>query len=183
MCRLFSKSQINRLAVAMANGLLLLIPFFGLRRLLLATIGVRLHYSCSVHRRLRLTTFGKIIIGQKSTINRDVFLDARKGITIGENVTIAHECKIYTLGHDIDSPSFEAIGAPVRIGSNAILFAGCKVMPGVEIAENAVILPFSVLTKSVGPNEVWGGNPAIFKKFRRAESIEYDSSYFVWFGN
>ena len=136
-----------------------------------------------MHRHLRLTTFGKITIGKNSTVNRDVFLDARKGITVGDNVTIAHECKIYTLGHDIDSAKFEAKGAPVRIGDNAVLFAGCKVMPGVEIAENAVILPFSVLTRSVGPNEVWGGSPATFKRFRRAKTLEYVSSYFIWFGN
>lgn len=167
----------------MANGLLCLVPFFWLRRAFLGLMGVRVHRSSSMHRQLRLTTFGKITIGRNSTVNRDVFLDARKGITVGDNVTIAHECRIYTLGHDIDSSTFEAKGAPVRIGDNAVLFAGCKVMPGVEIAENAVILPFSVLTRSVGPSEVWGGNPAIFKRFRRAETLEYVSTYFVWFGN
>lgn len=179
----FSKSQISRLAVAIANGMLRVTPFFWLRWSLLAAIGVQIHRSSSVHRRLRLTTFGKITIGRDSTINRDVFLDGRERITIGNNVTIAHECKIYTLGHDIDSPNFKARGAPVRIGNNAVLFAGCKVMPGVKIGDNAVILPFSVLTKPVGPNEVWGGNPAIFKRLRGAETFEYVSSYFVNFGN
>ncbi len=53
----------------------------------------------------------------------------------------------------------------------------------VMVIKSTVILPFSVLTKCVGPNEVWGGNPAIFKRFRRSESFEYISSYFVWFGN
>lgn len=167
----------------MANGLLRLVPFFMLRRAFLGLVGVRVHRSSSVHRHLRLTTFGKITIGNNSTVNRSVLLDARKSIIIGDNVTIAHECRIYTLGHDIDSSKFEAKGAQVRIGNNVVLFAGCKVMPGVEIADNAVILPFSVLTKCVGPNEVWGGNPAIFKRFRRSESFEYISSYFVWFGN
>lgn len=179
----FLKSKINRLAVAIVNGLLRLIPFFTLRRIFLGLVGVLIHRSSSVHRDLRLTTLGKITVGSNSTINRGTLLDARKGIFIGENVTIAHDCRIYTLGHDIDSSKFEAKGAQVRIGNNAVLFAGCKVMPGVEIAENAVILPFSVLTKCVGPNEVWGGNPAMFKRFRRSESHEYISSYFVWFGN
>lgn len=183
MSYLLSKSQINRLAVAIVNGLLRFMPFFALRRMLLTAIRVNVDHTSSIHRRLRLTTFGKIIVGQSSTINRDVFLDGRKGITIGSNVTVAHDCKIYTLGHNIDSPWFEAKGASVHIGNNAVLFAGCKVMPGVEIGANAVILPLSVVSKSVGPNEVWGGNPAKFIRLRRARTHEYVSAYFVWFGN
>jgi maltose O-acetyltransferase len=172
-----------RLMVAIINLLLKVTPFFFLRRLILSTAGVKVHRSTSVHRRLRLTTFGKVSIGRKSTINRDVLLDGRKGITIGDNVTIAHECSIYTLGHSIDDPRFEAKGAPVSIKKNVVLFAGCKVMPGVEICDNAVILPFSVLTKSVGPNEDWGGNPAVFKRMRGAHTIEYQSAYFIYLGN
>lgn len=179
----YLKSELSRLGVAVINGILHIAPFFGLRRMVLAMIGVRIRRSTSVHRRLHLTTFGKIVIGNNSTINRDVFLDARKGIDIGNNVTIAHECKIYTLGHNIDSSHFEAKGSPVSIGDNAVLFAGCKVMPGVNIGEGAVVLPFSVVTKPVGRGEVWGGNPAVFKRYRRVGSIEYVSSYFTHFGS
>ena len=35
-------------------------------------------------------------------------------------------------------------------------------MPGVTIGEGSLIAAGSVVTKSIPPNEVWGGNPARF---------------------
>lgn len=177
------RPRLNRLLVAILNGLLFIMPFFWVRRFLVSLTGAKVHRSTSIHRRLHLTTFGKIRIGKHCTINRDVFLDARKEITIGDNVTLAHECCVYTLGHNINSSIFEAKGASVVIGDNAVLFAGVKVMPGVVVGKNAVILPFSVVTKSIGESEVWGGNPAVFIKHREVENFQYCSSYFIHYGN
>lgn len=35
-------------------------------------------------------------------------------------------------------------------------------MPGVTIGEGSLIAAGSIVTKSIPPNEVWGGNPARF---------------------
>lgn len=42
----------------------------------------------------------------------------------------------------------------VHIGTNSII------MPGVEIGENVIVGCGSVVTKSIPPNEIWGGIPA-----------------------
>ena len=39
-------------------------------------------------------------------------------------------------------------------------------MPGVKIADGAVIAARAVVTKDIGPYEIWGGNPARFIKKR-----------------
>lgn len=43
-------------------------------------------------------------------------LDARGGIKIGSNVTIAGYCKLITGSHDINSPEFQADFLFIKIG-------------------------------------------------------------------
>lgn len=104
-------------------------------------------------------------------------------VSIGNNVTIAHESSIYTLGHDVDNPNFPTKGRNVEIKDNAVLFAGSKIMPGVTIGENSVILPYSIVTKSVPKNEIWGGNPANKVRSRKTDKFTYSSRYPFWLGN
>lgn len=40
-------------------------------------------------------------IGKDTVINFGCYLDNRRGINVGNNVGIAHNTKIYTLGHDL----------------------------------------------------------------------------------
>jgi chloramphenicol O-acetyltransferase type B len=59
------------------------------------------------------------------------------------------------------------IGNDVWIGAEALI------MPGMQIADGAVIASRSVVTKNVGPYEIWGGNPArLIKKRFSDDDIE-----------
>ena len=117
-----------------------------------------------------------ITIGNNSVVNFGCYLDNRRGIYIGNNVGIAHNTKIYTLGHNLDSPMFETKGAPVYIEDNVFIFSNCLIMPGVTISEGAIILSGSVVTKNIEPYSVYGGNPAKFIK-RRIKDIDYKNNY------
>ena len=57
------------------------------------------------------------------------------------------------------------IGNDVWIGAEALI------MPGVQIADGAVIASRAVVTKNVGAYEIWGGNPArlIKKRFENED--------------
>ena len=113
-------------------------------------------------------------------MNFNCYLDNRRGITIGNNVGIAHGTRIYTLGHNIDSAKFETKGAPVMIEDNVFIFSNVMVMPGVTIGNGAIVLPGSVVTKDVPSRMIVGGNPARVIKERTAE-IDYNQSYNYWF--
>lgn len=52
------------------------------------------------------------------------------------------------------------------IGNDVWLGAECLIMPGVTIGDGAVIAARAVVTKNVGPFEIWGGNPARLIKKR-----------------
>ncbi len=53
-------------------------------------------------------------------------------------------------------------------------------MPGVQIADGAVIASRSVVTKNVGPYEIWGGNPANLIKKRFCEEKIHELLKLKW---
>lgn len=108
-------------------------------------------------------------------------MDNRRGIVIGNNVGIAHNTKIYTLGHNINSAKFETKGAPVVIEDDAFVFSNSLIMPGVTIHKGAVVLAGSVVTKDVPAWSVVGGNPArvIRERSKRVDYLQHYCYYFA----
>jgi len=68
------------------------------------------------------------------------------------------------IGHPATKGNVE-IGNDVWIGRNVTILSGVKIMDG------AVIAAESVVTKDVGPYEIWGGNPARFIKKRFSDEL------------
>jgi len=119
-------------------------------------------------------------VGEDTVVNFGCYLDNRRGIYVGNNVGIAHNTKIYTLGHDLNDSSFATKGAPVNIEDNVFVFSNALIMPGVTIGVGAIVLAGSVVTKDVEPWTIVGGNPA--KKIRdRNRGIDYKQVYRYWF--
>lgn len=54
----------------------------------------------------------------------------------------------------------------VEIGNDVWIGFKSTILSGVKIADGAVIAACSVVTKDIGPYEIWGGNPARFIKNR-----------------
>lgn len=138
-----------------------------------------------VHRGIQVTKVGGIRLGDNVVINSRVLLDSRKGIKIGNNVMIGQYSKIYTLGHDIESPHFEATGGSVVIEDNVVCFSNVLLMPKVTLRKGSIILSGAVVTKSTVENGVYGGNPAKLIRFveRRSDNIKYKLHYPWLFGS
>jgi putative colanic acid biosynthesis acetyltransferase WcaF len=158
------------------NRLYSLMPSFLFRRMMLAASGSSLGRRTYIHAGVRFFGFGRISAGNNSTVNRGCYLDNRGNITIGSNVSIAHDCRIYTAGHDIDSSDFAVVIRDVSIGDYACIFAGAMIMPGVTVGRGAVVYPGSVVTKDVAPYTVVGGNPAKPLK-KRSQDLRYTLEY------
>lgn len=86
-------------------------------------------------------------------------------ITIGNHCTIAKNVSIHTHGGgsvlNEHCPDFDVFGKVV-IEDWAYIGTGAQIMPGVTIGEGALIAAGSVVTKSIPPHTVVGGNPARF---------------------
>lgn len=151
-----------------------------IRRFYLRVFGIRIGRGSCIHRGCRFFHIGNFCIGEMSVVNWGCFIDNRRGIKIGNNVGVAHGVKIYTAGHNINSPKFEPNGKPVIIEDNAFIFSNAMIMPGVTIGNGAIVLAGSVVTKSVPSRKIVGGNPARVLRDRTAD-IDYNQSYTYWF--
>lgn len=116
-----------------------------------------------------------IFLGSGSLVNMNCTLLDTGRITIGDNVLIGPDVKIYTAVHpivaaeriDTDKSGKQVIRtqtAPVAIGNNVWIGGGAILLPGVTIGDNTVIGAGSVVTKSIPANVVASGNPCTVKK-------------------
>lgn len=171
--------QCKFLLVAWLNATSALFPN-PLRKWYLRCFGIKMGKDSSIHRGCRFFHVGKFEMGDNSVVNFGCYLDNRRGIKIGNNVGIAHNTKIYTLGHNLESPEFETKGGSVTIEDNAFVFSNAMIMPGVTIHEGAIVLAGSVVTKDVEAWTIVGGNPA--RKIKeRQRKIAYLQKYNYWF--
>ena len=74
---------------------------------------------------------------------------------------------IYTLQHDIDSPTFDVVGGPVAIEDYVYIGPRAIILPNVHIGCGAVIAAGAVVTQNVPAYSVVGGVPARFIRERR----------------
>ncbi|GAB4560754.1 MAG: hypothetical protein Tsb007_24470 [Rhizobacter sp.] len=151
--------QLYFLALALINTLHGLLPFW-LRPVLYTLCRFDIDRSATLQGGIRFFHVGRLSVGEGSLINRGVYLDNRGGISIGKQVSIAHDVRIYTMGHDPHDPNFATKAAPVQIDDHAVVFAGAMIMPGVHLGQASVVMAGAVVTKSVPAGRMVGGNPA-----------------------
>jgi len=150
---------------------------FLFQRLLRVNIGAH----SSIHRNCRFYRPSRIAVGQHTVVNRDVLLDGRMGLVIGDNVSISEGAAIFTLEHDPDSPDFANRGAEVRICDRAFIGARAIVLPGVTVGEGAVVAAGAVVTRDVPPYTIVGGVPAR-PIGERSHDLRYELNYRKFLG-
>ena len=102
-------------------------------------------------------------------IGKNCFISTRRWgtepylITVGDNVQVTRDVAIHTHGGGQcirkEHPDFDVFGK-VIIEDWAYIGASSQIMPGVTIGEGALVAAGSIVTKSVPPHTVVGGNPA-----------------------
>ncbi len=117
-----------------------------------------------------------LVVGDGVSVGPNVLLDARKGLTIGDNAVIAYEAIVWTLNHDYNDVNFCGKGAPVNIGAYAWICSRSIIMPGLTIGEGAVVASGAVVTKDVPPYSIVAGVPARVIGQREKKQWEYGYS-------
>ena len=91
-----------------------------------------------------------------------VFLDI-VGISVGDRAQIGPGVHIYAADHprdpDVRRRGLE-FGRPVKIGADVWIGGGAIILPGVSIADRAIIGAGSVVTRDVAAGVTAAGNPA-----------------------
>jgi acetyltransferase-like isoleucine patch superfamily enzyme len=142
------------------NGMLPHLPFWWCRKKCLQLIGAKIGKGSFIMRKNYFIDPNRVHIGENSHINQACLLDARGNIIIGNNVSISHDVKIMTGGHDINSPYFTGIFKSIIIKDYAWLGVGCTILQGCEIGRGAVVCAGAVVTHDVADYEIVAGIPA-----------------------
>ncbi|WP_197408321.1 acyltransferase [Campylobacter iguaniorum] len=110
-----------------------------------------------------------IEIGSNVSIHKDCYIDAFGGLSIGDDVSIAHNSSILSSEHtwdDIHTPirSNPLERNPVKINSDVWIGCGCRILSGVTIGNRCIIAAGAVVITNIEPNCMVGGIPAKFIK-------------------
>ncbi|RZL96091.1 MAG: putative colanic acid biosynthesis acetyltransferase [Variovorax sp.] len=88
-------------------------------------------------------------------------------VHIGANTCVSQRVWLCTGTHDYNVPSFPLTWDAIRVGSGVWIAAECFVAPGVTIGDGAVVGARSVVTRDLGSDAIYAGNPCVLIKPRR----------------
>ncbi len=119
-----------------------------------------------------------ITLGDNSFINLNCTLLDTGPITIGKNVLLGPDVRIYTAVHEKNAAdrywrepdgtcAVKTRALPVVIGDDCWIGGGAILLPGVTIGRNAVIGAGSVVTHSIPDNAIACGNPCTVKGYNQ----------------
>lgn len=101
-------------------------------------------------------------VGRDVFINRGCTLLDIGGIDIGDEVLIGPNVSLITAGHPLDPATRRRTitASPIVVGRNVWLGAGCTVLGGVTIGDDAVVAAGAVVTHDVPAATLVAGVPA-----------------------
>ena len=113
-------------------------------------------------------SFGyNLSFGDDVVIHRNVLLDDRGGIEIGNNVSISDYANIYSHSHDVDDID-HVYNRVTRIGEGARITYHATVLAGVQVGEHAMLGAGAIATEDIEPYHVKVGIPAKTAKVKGA---------------
>ena len=105
-------------------------------------------------------SFGyNLTVGDGVTIHRNVLIDDRGEVVIGDDASISDYANIYSHHHAIEDIQDVSLHKTV-IGDRARITYHAVVLSGVEVAKDAIVGSMGVATKPVAAGTVVGGIPA-----------------------
>jgi acetyltransferase-like isoleucine patch superfamily enzyme len=114
---------------------------------------------------------GRLSIGEHVTTNKDCYINAGGGVTVGDWALIGPGALIYSQNHRIDGIDMPVSMAgydfgPVVIDADVWIGARAIVLPGVTIGRGAVVAAGAVVSNDVEPRSVVAGVPARHVRYR-----------------
>lgn len=104
----------------------------------------------------------EIRVGRNAFVNQNCTFYDLGGLDIADDVMIGPNVSIITASHPVEPSQRRSvtIGKPIVIERNVWIAAAATIIGGVTVGENSVVAAGSVVTRSVPPNTLVGGNPA-----------------------
>ena len=142
-----------------------------IRYVLLKNLAKQVGDNVLISQNVYLFNVEKLVIGNNVSIHPLCYIECYGGVSIGDDVSIAHDVSIVSVNHGTQNNS-EAIKyqplipCPILIGNNVWIGAKAVVLGNRTIADGSVVAASSVVTKDVNRNTIVAGNPAKIIKNR-----------------
>lgn len=146
-------------------------PMHGWRRYILRVWGAKIGSGSHPYPTAWVWAPWNLIMADGSCLGPDVDCYNVALVTLCENAIVSQKAYLCTASHDIRDPLFPLVGAPIVIGERAWVAAGAFIGPDVTVGDGAVVAACAVVTRSVDPMTVVGGNPSVKIGDRIVESV------------
>lgn len=131
-----------------------------------------------IHAGSRFRSIENLEVGQNVTIGFDTFLQAKGGLTLGDNVMLAPGVKIWTSNHNVNDPEVPVraqghTNAAVVLEEDVFVASNAFILPGTTLSRGCVVSAGAVVSgKTYRPYTILGGNPARVMGYRGGMSPE-----------
>jgi acetyltransferase-like isoleucine patch superfamily enzyme len=137
----------------------------GARYCLLKTLAKSCGENVFVGPHVEIRGWEGLVVGDNVSIHRGCYFDARGGIHIGQDVSIAHASSVLSFEHTWDDLTVPIRDNPLRFAPVVIdddVWVGCgvRLLAGVQIGTRSIIAAGAVVTRDIRPWSIAGGVPA-----------------------
>lgn len=168
----FARKAQNRIGMLMFNMLVTHIPSHHVRQTFLRLFGATIGKDSTINRGTTVIDIEFLTIGDNTALGWRCMLDARGGLYIGNNVTIASDVHVLGGGHDVQHPDFLPVPIPTVIDDYVWIASRAMVLPSL-IGRGAVVAAQALVNKDVDELTIVGGVPAKVLGKRNPEALEY----------
>jgi acetyltransferase-like isoleucine patch superfamily enzyme len=169
--------KVNRwLSMLVYNSFVTHVPSHAIRQAYLRLFGADIGKDSAIMRGTTVIDIMYLTIGNCTAIGSRCLLDARGGLYIGDNVTIASDVHILGGGHDINDPDFLPVPIPTVIEDYVWIASRAMVLPA-HIRKGAVVAAQALVNKDIDECVVVGGIPAKPIGTRNPDALKYSGKY------
>jgi acetyltransferase-like isoleucine patch superfamily enzyme len=116
--------------------------------------------------RIEVRGWESLRLGRNVSIHNACFIDARGGLTIGDDVSIAHQCSLVTFEHCWTDESLPIRDNPVQyrpiaIANDVWIGCGARILAGASIGTRCIVAAGAVVTRAIPEFSIAGGIPAV----------------------
>jgi acetyltransferase-like isoleucine patch superfamily enzyme len=130
---------------------------------------LRLSASCGdnvmIGRGCEIKDWSRLEIGHNVTIHLNTYIDASGGVSIGNDVSIAHNCSVLSFEHGWGDPTipikYNPLSThPVEIANDVWVGCGARILAGSQIGSRTIVAAGAVVVRGVIGGGVYAGVPA-----------------------
>jgi putative colanic acid biosynthesis acetyltransferase WcaF len=156
----FTKATLAYVLEVAFNRIVTHIPIRRFRNWWLRCLGAKLAPDIAIFCGAQVLHPKGLTIGHRGAIGWRVYLDARGGIEMGDDVNVASDSQIITGDHDVMTPYFEGRSGAVVLGDFTSIGTRAMVLKNVTVGRGGVAAAGAVVVRDIPPYTVVGGVPA-----------------------